>query len=196
VDGGKTTSHLRRFLQQAVTKAASLISRLRRLWFAALGVHFEGRAWLRSVDIPRAWSAITLGDNVMLDRGVTLLVTESDTSCPELRLGRNVYINRNTVIDTHGSLTIGDECMIGANCYITDGNHGMSAATSIGAQPMTIRPVNIGNDVWIGANSIVLPGVTIGNGAIIGAGSVVTKDVAAQTIVAGSPARHIRSRES
>lgn len=132
----------------------------------------------------------------MLDRGVTLLVTESESTQPALRLGRNVYVNRNTVIDAHGTLTIGDECMIGANCYITDGNHGTKARTSIGAQPMTIRPVSIGNDVWIGANCIVLPGVTIGSGAVIGAGSVVTKNVSPQSIVAGSPARFIRNRES
>ncbi|MCB1096470.1 MAG: acyltransferase [Verrucomicrobiae bacterium] len=84
--------------------------------------------------------------------------------------------------------------MIGPNCYVTDGNHGMNPNASIGSQPMTNRPVTIGNDVWIGANSVVLPGVTIGDGAVIGAGSVVTKDVSAGTIAAGVPAAFIRPR--
>ena len=57
-----------------------------------------------------------------------------------------------------------------------------------------LRPVSIGNDVWIGARVIVLGGVTIGNGAVIGAGSVVTRDVPPYAVVAGTPARLIRYR--
>jgi acetyltransferase-like isoleucine patch superfamily enzyme len=53
--------------------------------------------------------------------------------------------------------------------------------------------VTIESDVWIGRRSIVMPGVTIGRFAVVGAGSVVTKDVPPCTVVAGSPARHIRT---
>lgn len=52
----------------------------------------------------------------------------------------------------------------------------------------------VGDDVWIGRDATILPGVTIGSGAVIGAHSVVTKDVAPYAIVAGNPARHVRSR--
>ena len=51
----------------------------------------------------------------------------------------------------------------------------------------------VGNDVWIGGGAILLPGVTIGEGAVVGAGAVVTKDVAPYTIVAGNPAKVIRT---
>ncbi|HOI88207.1 MAG TPA: CatB-related O-acetyltransferase, partial [Lentimicrobium sp.] len=54
----------------------------------------------------------------------------------------------------------------------------------------------IGHDVWIGANAVILAGVKIGNGAIIGANSLVNKDVEPYSIVAGSPAKHIRFRFS
>ena len=55
-----------------------------------------------------------------------------------------------------------------------------------------MRPVVIEDDVWIGTHAVILPGVTIGHGAVVGAGSVVTRDVAANAIVAGVPARIIQ----
>lgn len=57
------------------------------------------------------------------------------------------------------------------------------------------KPVTIGNDVWIGGRAIICPGVTIGNGVVIGAGSVVTRDVPDNCVVAGNPARIIRTIE-
>jgi len=54
-------------------------------------------------------------------------------------------------------------------------------------------PIVIGRNVWIGSNAIVLPGVTVGDNAVIAAASVVTKDVPADTVVAGSPARVLRT---
>jgi len=60
---------------------------------------------------------------------------------------------------------------------------------------MSKRGIRIGNDVWIGASSVILPGVKINDGAIIGAGSIVCKDVAANAIMVGNPARLLRYRE-
>jgi maltose O-acetyltransferase len=57
------------------------------------------------------------------------------------------------------------------------------------------RPVHIGHDVWIGGGAIILPGVTIGDGSVVGAGSVVVRDVPAAKVVAGNPARILRSLE-
>lgn len=54
------------------------------------------------------------------------------------------------------------------------------------------KPVTIGNDVWIGGHSTICPGVTIGDGAVIAAGSVVTKDVPANVVVGGVPAKIIK----
>jgi acetyltransferase-like isoleucine patch superfamily enzyme len=75
------------------------------------------------------------------------------------------------------------------------GNHG----TKLNGVPMVFQKrteadIKIGNDVWIGANSVITSGVSIADGAIIGAGSVVTKDVSANTIVGGVPAKFIKYR--
>ena len=63
---------------------------------------------------------------------------------------------------------------------------------STGQGTEILKPVAIGNNVWIGCKAIILKGVTIGEGAVVAAGSVVTKDVAPFTLVAGNPARVIR----
>src|SRR5262249_24425052 len=67
-------------------------------------------------------------------------------------------------------------------------------AASLPGYPFTKGDVTIGSDVWIGRDAMILSGVTIGDGAVVGAASVVARDVAAYSIVAGDPARHLRFR--
>ena len=64
----------------------------------------------------------------------------------------------------------------------------------INQQGVNLKPIKIGNDVWIGAKAIILPGVTIGDGCVIAAGSVVTKCIEPYSIVAGNPAIMVRRR--
>ena len=97
-----------------------------------------------------------------------------------------------------GPVSIGTDVMMGPQCYIYTQNHEYSSIDKpMRLQgPQEIRPVSIGNDVWIGSRVTILPGVNIGDGAIIAAGAVVTKDVPSYAIVGGVPAKLLRMRFS
>lgn len=106
-----------------------------------------------------------------------------------ITIGRRVFINAGCHFQDHGGVTLGDGCLIGHNVVFATLNHG-TAPEDRGA--MYPAPIRLGKNVWVGSNSTILRGVTVGDNAIIAAGSVVTKDVAANTVVGGVPARHIR----
>lgn len=115
------------------------------------------------------------------------------TECGKnLTLGKNVFINACCKFQDQGGITIGDGCLIGHNVTIATLNHELNPANRASITP---NPVKIGDNVWIGSDSTILPGVEIGDGAIIGAGSIVTKNVPANTLVAGNPAKIIRKIE-
>lgn len=170
-----------------------LASRLRNLYYRALGVRLEGYVWMRAVEISRNWGDITLGANCSLDRGVTLLcsgVAKKD----RIRIGRDTYINRGTMLDAHNKIWIGERVMVGPACYITDSDHGMRLGVPVKDQPMTLGEVVIEDEAWIGAKVTILKNVRIGRGAIVAAGAVVTKDVEANGIVKGVPAQKTGKR--
>lgn len=175
---------------------AGVASRWRNVKFRLLGVQIHGYCWLRAIEIPRNWSQICLQGPCSLDRGVTLLASGDDRPEPKLVIESGVYINRFTMLDAHESIVVCSGAMIGPNCYITDSDHGIVAGVPVCQQPMQSRPVRIGRDAWLGAGVIVTKGVTIGDGAVIGAGSVVTRDIPANTVAVGVPARVIRERHS
>ncbi len=106
-----------------------------------------------------------------------------------IHIGKNVFINSGCKFQDQGGIFIGDDTLIGHNVVIATLNHEQAPEKRGNLWP---KPVKIGNQVWIGSNATILPGVTIGDGAIIAAGSVVTKDVKANTTVAGVPAKFIK----
>lgn len=112
-------------------------------------------------------------------------------------IGKDVYLPSDLKIALNfvyhrGSLTIGDRVSIAAGVIIILSSHSNFSDVS---KHVTQRPdsVTIGNDAWIGAGSIIMNGVTIGEGAVVGCGSVVTHDVEPHTVVAGNPAKLIRT---
>ena len=106
-----------------------------------------------------------------------------------LTLGKDIFLNIGCRFQDTGGITIGDGTLVGHGSTLTMRDHGINPERRADMLP---APVVIGRKVWLGAAVTVLPGVTIGDGAIVGAGAVVTKDVPANAIVAGVPAKLIR----
>ncbi len=106
-----------------------------------------------------------------------------------IHFGENVFINACCHFQDHGGVYIGDGCQIGHNVVFATLNHGIAPEDRQNTYP---APIVLGRNVWVGSNSTILQGVTIGDNAIIAAGAVVTKDVPADTIVGGVPAKFIK----
>ncbi len=123
-----------------------------------------------------------VGPNFWCDNGKNIFV------------GKDFIANYNVTILDIGKVTIGDNVWIGPNTLITTVGHPISP----GGRRKHLafqKPIAIGNNVWIGGNVTILPGVNIGDNSVIGAGAVVTKDVPANCVVAGVPAKIIRKIE-
>ena len=115
------------------------------------------------------------------------------TDCGKnIKIGKNVFINACCRFQDQGGIEIGDGSLIGHNTTIATLNHDFNPDKRANLHP---SPVKIGKNVWIGSDSTILPGVEIGDGAVIGAGSIVTKNVPANSIAVGSPARVIKQIE-
>ena len=109
------------------------------------------------------------------------------TDCGKnITIGKNVFINSACHFQDQGGVTIEDGCLIGPQVEFATINHGQDPAHR---SDNHFAPIHLKKGVWIGAHATILPGVTIGENSIVAAGAVVTKDVPANVIVAGVPAR-------
>jgi acetyltransferase-like isoleucine patch superfamily enzyme len=141
---------------------------------------------------------IDLGDfaNVITtpDHRVRLTVWGRKQGEGFISIGKYCLICPGVRISAASGITIGDSCMMASSVYITDSDwHGIyDRLDYIGSS----APVRVGNNVWIGDSAIVCKGVTIEDNSIIGAGSVVRKDIPANSIVAGNPAKVIRELDT
>lgn len=132
---------------------------------------------------------ISLGHHVNFEPGVT--VQGQGT----VSIGDWSTIGGNVVIGCSDAVTIGVAALIASGVSIRDTDHRFDDTDRyMSSQGITTAPVTIEDDVWIGSNATITKGVTIGRGSIVGANAVVTKDVPAWSIVAGVPARVLRSR--
>lgn len=106
-----------------------------------------------------------------------------------ITVGDNVFINSDCKFQDQGGIVIGNGVLIGHAVVLATLNHDLDPAKRQMLHPGRIV---IGNGVWIGSNATITSGVTIGDNAVIAAGAVVNKDVPANTIVGGVPAKVIK----
>lgn len=128
------------------------------------------------------------------------LLGDEDDSSKKLFIGKNCKLGDNVHIVANEKVIIGDNCLMASKIFISDTSHGDYSNNSNDSYPdvppdqrtFYMKPVVIGNNVWIGENACILLGVTVGNGCIIGANSIVNRNVPENCIVAGVPAKVIK----
>lgn len=108
-----------------------------------------------------------------------------------LSVGARTFVNVNLTALDVAAITIGEDCQIGPNVQLLTPTHPVEPEPRR-AKLEAAKPITIGDNVWLGGGVIVCPGVTIGDNAVIGAGSVVTRDVPADVVAVGNPARVVR----
>lgn len=122
------------------------------------------------------------------------LYIESDFRCDygfNIHVGNNFYANFNCVFLDACEIRIGDNCMLAPGVQIYTATHPLDPVERNSGREFG-KPVTIGDNVWIGGGAVINPGVTIGDNAVIASGAVVIRDVEADTVVGGNPAKVLK----
>ncbi|WGQ10018.1 sugar O-acetyltransferase [Pedobacter gandavensis] len=106
------------------------------------------------------------------------------------KIGKNVFINHACSFLDMGGITIEDEVLIGPRVNLVTEHHPLEPTDR---RALVTKPIHIKRNAWIGAGATILPGVTIGENSVVAAGAVVSKDVPDHVVVAGIPAKIIKS---
>ncbi|CYX36827.1 sugar O-acetyltransferase [Streptococcus suis] len=107
-----------------------------------------------------------------------------------IHFGKDIYINKDVFMVDLGGIFIEDRVLIGPRAKLISVNHPLKAEER---HKLELKSVRIQENAWIGADATILPGVTIGKNAVVAAGAIVTKDVPDNTLVAGAPAKIIKT---
>jgi maltose O-acetyltransferase len=108
-----------------------------------------------------------------------------------IQFGDNFYANHNCIILDVNTVTIGDNVMFGPAVQVYAATHPPEAKARNAGRELGYA-IEIGDNAWIGGGAIISPGIKIGENVVVGAGSVVTKDMPANVVIGGNPARIIR----
>jgi maltose O-acetyltransferase len=109
----------------------------------------------------------------------------------QIRIGARTFANFNLVALDVAHITIGEDVQIGPNVQLLTATHPVEPEPRR-AKIEGAKPISIGNNVWLGGGVIVCPGVTIGENTVVGAGAVVVRDLPANVVAVGNPARIVR----
>ena len=159
-----------------------------RVYFHAFRLlHFYGYSYVRERGKVRVGRQTGIAPNISLRNGERIVI------------GHKCHIGERSCLwagNSTGRIVIGDCTSFAPEVFVTASDYQFVKGRPFREQPKRERDVVIGSDVWLGARVIVTAGVTIGDGCIVGAGAVVTKDLPANTIAVGVPARVVAQRPS
>lgn len=175
-----------RIIPKRSPESAAMVASLKR----AAGITAKlNRLTFNDVDEVRTLFSELIGKKV--DDSFLLIPPFYTTGGEEIRVGRNVFINQNcTFYDLRG-LDIADDVMIGPNVSLITSGHPVEPSQR--RDSVIAKPIVIERNVWIAAGVTIIGGVTVGENSVVAAGAVVIKDVPANTLVGGNPARVIRA---
>lgn len=127
-----------------------------------------------------------------IDKSTVIFVPFYTNFGRHIRIGKNVFINHACTLLDLGGITIEDDVQIAPKVNLVTENHPLDPSKR---KSLDLKSILVKKNAWIGAAATILPGVTIGENSVVAAGAVVNKDVPANTIVAGVPAKIIRAIE-
>ena len=125
-----------------------------------------------------------------LDKSTTVFAPFYTNFGRFILIGKNVFINHACTILDMGGITLEDDVLIGPKVNLITENHPLDPANR---KALICKPIVIKRNAWIGAAATILPGITIGENAVVAAGAVVSRDVPANAIVGGVPAKIIKT---
>lgn len=134
---------------------------------------------------------VVLEDGVIINRSCMILAKDGP-----VHIGRRTTVGSNSVIVSLSGVEIGEAVMLAGNCYLSAGSYNVdhSPAAIMDAGAYSTGPIRVGDGAWLGTGAIVLDGVSIGSGAVVGAAALANKDVPANCITVGVPAKVVRNR--
>ncbi|MEZ0607620.1 DapH/DapD/GlmU-related protein [Fibrella sp. WM1] len=143
-----------------------------------------------ATDVAQVRSRLSAIIGIEIDPTTTIFPPFHTNFGRHIRLGKNVFINHACSFLDIGGITIDDDVQIGPRANLTSENHPLDPTDR---QTLIPRPIVIKRNAWIGAGATILPGVTIGENAVVAAGAVVSRDVPPNTVVAGIPAKVVKT---
>ena len=170
-----------------------IISSVRTFWYGMQGMQVGKGTALPFLTI--TWPhQVKIGENCQLENDISFKYDGIWAPGPSIVIEDNVFIGAKCEFNINLGITIRKDANIASGCKFIDHDHGIVAGIRIGAQPSVRSAIVIEEDAWLGVNVIILRGVTIGAGAVVAAGAVVNKNVPANEIWVGIPAKFIKIR--
>jgi acetyltransferase-like isoleucine patch superfamily enzyme len=175
-----------RIIPRRTPESAAMVASVKR---AMAITPILNRLTLDDAEEIRAIFSDLIGQEV--DESFSLIPPFYTTGGENIRVGRNVFINQNCTMYDLGGIEIADDVMIGPNVSIITSSHPVEPSQRRAS--VIAKPIVIERNVWIAAGATIIGGVRVGENSVIAAGSVVTRNVPANTLAGGNPARVIRS---